>query len=66
MNIYAWIALVLLCALTIPIIWTSVSRCQKCHGFCEDEESCKLKIQIDQQHETERQNHGQKENSNPT
>jgi hypothetical protein len=25
-----------------------------------------LKIQIDQQHETERQNHGQKENSNPT
>lgn len=65
MNIYSWILLVLFCAFAILVIWAGVSRCPKCHGFCEDEEACSAKRELDQQRETERQNHGQEKDSHP-
>lgn len=47
MNTMTWIGLVLLCLVALPVIWVSVNRCPKCHGFCEDEESCKDKQAMD-------------------
>lgn len=68
MNTYVWIMLVLLCALAVPVVWTSVNRCQKCHGFCEDEEACKDKQAMNAFRENRNQdktNHEQKENNTP-
>lgn len=69
MNIYTWILLALFCAVAIPVIWTSVNRCPKCHGFCEDEEECRRKQNMNgsivRYERSTKEAHEQKENNDP-